>query len=110
MIALRWHIVVRVVFFGGRRTVRAQRPERCTSVIPANIQTGMLADEVTKLLQASPTFRAQCERIAAVPSVHVDLNVVHSLEVSRAETKITRYEFGAIGADVRIAFGQDYRE
>jgi len=110
MIAQRWHIAVLLVLLACRLMVRAQQPEVCTSAIPANIRAGMLAREVITILHASPTFRAQCERIAAVPSVHVDMIVVQSRETPRTETSIARYAFGAIRADVRIAFGQDYRE
>jgi len=110
MIAHRRYIVALLVLFSGLPTVRAQQPETCKSMIPANVQAGMLAHEVAKLLLASATFRAQCERIAAAPSVHVDLNIVQPLETPRTETGITHYQFGAIRADVRIAFGQDYRE
>src|SRR5262249_2000180 len=110
MIAHRRYIVALLVLFSGLPTVRAQQPETCKSMIPASVRAGMLAHEVAKLLLASATFRAQCERIAAAPSVHVDLNIVQPLETPRTETGITHYQFGAIRADVRIAFGQDYRE
>jgi hypothetical protein len=89
----------------------AQQPsEVCVSSIPANIQAGVLAQDITGLLQASPTFRMQCERIAEARSLRVHLELVQSLGGPRGETTITRYQSGALHASVRISFGQDYRE
>jgi hypothetical protein len=78
--------------------------------IPSNIQAGLLAEDIEALIHASPTFRAQCARIAAARALHVDVELVQTLGGPRAETTFTRYEAGAIRADVRISFGQDYRE
>lgn len=79
-------------------------------VLPANIHAGLLTRDMVALMQASPTFRAQCTRIAAAHNLRVDVELVQSLGIPRAETSITRYEAGAIRARVRIGFGQDYRE
>ncbi len=79
-------------------------------MIPGNIHAGLLAKNVAGLIQSSSTFRAQCERIAAARNLRVDVELVPTLGLVRAETAITRYEAGAIRAEVRIAFGQDYRE
>jgi hypothetical protein len=78
--------------------------------IPSNIQAGLLAEDIEALIHASPTFRAQCARIAVERSLHVDVELVQTLGGPRGETTFTRYEAGAIRADVRISFGQDYRE
>jgi hypothetical protein len=79
-------------------------------VIPANVHAGLLAQDVAGLIQSSPTFRAQCERIAAARYLRVDLELVQTLVIARGETVITRYQAGAIRANVRIGFGHDYRE
>jgi hypothetical protein len=89
----------------------AQQPaDVCVSSIPANIQAGVLAQDLTGLIQASPTFRAQCERIAETRYLRVDLELVQPLSGARGDTTITRYQAGALYASVRISFGQDYRE
>jgi hypothetical protein len=80
------------------------------SAIPTNIQAGLLAQDIETLIQASPTFRAQCERIAAARYLRVVVELVQIAGGPRAETTITRYQAGAVRADVRISFGQDYHE
>ncbi|HEX6465371.1 MAG TPA: hypothetical protein VFZ98_12990 [Vicinamibacterales bacterium] len=110
MIAFRWCVVLLLVLLATPRAVRAQASEVCTSTVPANIQPGIFAEYVLALLHASPTFRAQCERIAAVRYVRVELSLVLSLGGVRAETTIDRFQSGALRAAIRIAFGQDYRE
>ena len=92
------------------RVTCAQQWEPCVSTVPANIQAGLLTQDIVGLLQSSQTFRAQCARIAAALHVRVDLDLVQTLGGARGETTITRYEAGALRANVRIAFGQDYRE
>ncbi|HEX4565525.1 MAG TPA: hypothetical protein VH138_02795 [Vicinamibacterales bacterium] len=79
-------------------------------MVPGNIHSGLLARNVAGLIQSSSTFRAQCARIAAARNLRVDVELVQTLGAVRAETVITRYTAGAIRAEVRIAFGQDYRE
>lgn len=79
-------------------------------LLPPNIHAGPLRRDIVSLIQASPTFRAQCGRIAAARNLRVDVELVRALDGPRAETTITRYEAGAVRADVRIAFGQDYPE
>ena len=110
MIASRRSFALLLVLLAASRTVRAQESGVCMSAVPANIQPGIFTQGVLALLQGSPTFRAQCERIASARYVHVELTMVQSLGNVRAETTINRYESGALRADVRIAFGQDYRE
>lgn len=88
----------------------AQQLQMCVSAVPPNIDARLLTEDVIALLQASPTFRAQCDRIAAALNLRIDIELVHSLAAGRAETTITRFEFGAVRALVRISFGQDYRE
>ena len=90
MVAFRWFIVA--------------------MLIPANIHASLLAHDVIRLIQTSGTFRAQCVRIGTTPNLRVQLELVRTLGGPRAETTMTRYQAGALRADVRIAFGQDYRE
>jgi hypothetical protein len=105
-------LIAQMVLLGiGADVALAQQPsEVCVSSIPANIQAGLLAQDITGLIQASPTFRTQCARIAEAPYLRVDLELVQTLGGARGETTITRYQAGALHASVRISFGQDYRE
>ena len=89
---------------------QAQQRDVCVSAVPANIHAGLLTQEIVGLIQVSPTFRAQCERIAAAHHLRIDVELVHTIGVARADTVIRRYEAGALRAKVRIAFGRDYRE
>jgi hypothetical protein len=102
VLLLMWCVVPRAAY--------AQQAETCASTIPVNIRVGMFAQDVLALLQSSATFRAQCERIAAARQARVTITLVQSAALARAETTITRYEAGALRADVRIQFGRDYRE
>jgi len=110
MIACRRCVVLLVLVLPWSAVLVAQQSEICVSTIPPNVQPGILAEDLTALLQASATFRQQCARIAAVRSARVTVTLVQSPVRARAETTITRYSAGAVIADVRIAFGQDYRE
>ena len=103
-------LVVQGVLGGAEVRARAQQQDVCVSAIPSNIRAGVLAQDIIGLAQASPTFRAQCERIAASRVLRVDVELLQAVGSARAETTITRYSAGAVRADVRIVFGQDYRE
>ncbi len=70
----------------------------------------MLTRDVIDLLQRSPTFRSQCDRIAAARHVRIALTVAHGPATERARTTLNRYEAGAIRAEVVLHFGEDYRE
>jgi hypothetical protein len=83
----------------------------CESTLPSNIDAGMLQPTVVELLQRSATFRQQCRRVAAVRVLRVTLHVSTALDVgARGETTISRYEAGAIRADVVLRFAEDYSE
>lgn len=110
MIASRRCVVLLLMVLAASRVARAQELDTCTSAIPANIQAGVLTQDILALLETSQTFRGQCERIAAAHAVHVELHVTQLLGAVRAETTIDRYTGGALRADVRIAFGHDYPE
>lgn len=81
----------------------------CASSLPSNIDAGLLQPNVIELLQRSPTFRQQCQRIAAARVLRVSLHVGTAVEVGAlAQTVITRYEAGGIRADVTLRFSEDY--
>jgi len=102
-----WVLVLMVL---GGAGVQAQQSDAGAFAMPANIQAGLLTQDIAALIQSSRTFRAQCERIAGSRNLRVVVELVRALGGPRAETTIRRYEAGAVRADVRIAFGQDYRE
>jgi hypothetical protein len=76
----------------------------CT-VLPSSIQVdrtiGSLADD---LLELSPTFARQCERIEAGDMVYISIRALPKGEESccRARTTIRRYASGAIVAWIEI--------
>jgi len=79
--------------------------------VPANVDARLFTGDVRTLLRLSPTFRVQCQRIAADPRVLVHLSVVTTIDGGgRAQTTFHRYPTGAIVADVDVLFGGDYRE
>jgi hypothetical protein len=82
----------------------------CESTLPHNIDAGALAPIAIALLQQSPTFRQQCQRIAATFVLRVQVRLVPARHDSRAETTIRRYEAGGLRADVLLSFGEDYIE
>ena len=82
----------------------------CVSSLPFNVDAGMLQPVAIGLLQRSPTFQKQCERIASAVVLRVSIRVVLSTPSGRAQTTITRYDTGALRAEVLIRFGEDYYE
>jgi hypothetical protein len=81
----------------------------CESSLPSNIDAGMLQSNVLALLQRSATFQQQCMRIAAVRVLRVTVRVSTAVEVGAlAQTVITRYDAGAIRAEVTLRFSEDY--
>lgn len=87
-----------------------QAQDACATSVPANVRAGVLERDISTLLLASPTFRAQCERIAAATYLRVDIQIVQMFGGVRAETTITRYRTGFVRANVKVGFGQDYPE
>jgi hypothetical protein len=110
MFARRSCVVLLLMWSVVPCVANAQQAKTCASTIPANIRAGLFTQDVLALLQSSATFRAQCERIAAAREARVTITLVQSVALVRAETTFTRYEAGALRADVRIQFGPDYRE
>jgi len=83
----------------------------CESSLPLNIDAGPLHVEAIHLLHASPTFRRQCARVAVSPVLRVTVRLTGVLvETARAQTVISRYDAGAIRAEVTLRFGEDYQE
>lgn len=82
----------------------------CVSSLPFNVDAGMLQPVAIGLLQRSPTFQKQCERIASAVVLRVSIRVVYATASGRAQTTITRYDTGALRAEVLIRFGEDYYE
>jgi hypothetical protein len=83
----------------------------CSTSLPRNIDAGILAPELTALLQRSPTFQRQCARIASVAVLRVRIGISRRIDGrARAQTIIDRYESGAVRADVSLVFADDYVE
>lgn len=82
----------------------------CVSSLPSNVDAGMLQPIAVALLKRSPTFQKQCARIASTAVLKVSIRVVFMQALGRAQTTITRYEAGALRAEVLIRFGEDYYE
>jgi len=81
----------------------------CESSLPSNIDAGMLQPQVLGLLQRSPTFQEQCRRIAAVRALRVTVRVGTAVDGgAHAQTIISRYDAGAIRAEVTLRFSGDY--
>jgi len=109
MIARQWCVTLLVVLLAVPGTVCAQT-QACRTSVPPNVDAGLLTHDFIALLQRSDTFRSQCERIAAVPSVRVVIALQQDSEAPRAHTTMYRYQAGAIRAAVFIRFGEDFRE
>jgi hypothetical protein len=70
--------------------------------LPVNIQIAPeLAGVVAHMLQTSETFRRQCRAIASVRQLRVEVQVDDEVSVP-ASCDMSRYEFGAMKAVVRI--------
>jgi hypothetical protein len=82
----------------------------CASSLPFNIDAGTLEPIALALLQQSPTFKQQCLRIATTIVLRVQVRITRSLQGSRGQTTIQRYDTGALRAEVVLAFGEDYVE
>jgi hypothetical protein len=81
----------------------------CESSLPFNIDAGMLQSNVIELLQRSATFQQQCRRIEAVRVLRVTVRVGTAIAPGAlAQTVITRYDAGAIRAEVTLRFSEDY--
>jgi hypothetical protein len=89
----------------GTSRLLAQQPVPDCERIPANIDvTGPLRSIVERALAQAPTVRRQCRAIAAAPHVRVSvrLRAGRLLGGARAEATITRFEYGALFAEIRL--------
>ncbi|MEO6238860.1 MAG: hypothetical protein ABIQ52_17835 [Vicinamibacterales bacterium] len=82
----------------------------CSDKLPANIDSGMFASAILKMLSLSETFRDQCHRIAAQPALRVRLNITLQAADYRAVTVLARYEAGYLRAEVTLVFAENYVE
>jgi len=101
-------LLVFVVLLSAPASVAAQT--LCESSLPFNIDAGILEPIALALLQQSPTFKQQCLRIATTIVLRVQVRIIPALRGSRGETTIQRFDTGALRAEVRVAFGEDYVE
>ena len=101
-------LLVAVVLLGAPASLSAATV--CESSLPFNVDAGTLEPIALALLQQSPTFRQQCQRIAAAIVLRVQVRIVPALQRSRGETTIRRYETGSLRADIQLSFGDDYVE
>ena len=87
-------------------------PADCTH-LPLNIRADRaLVPIIEQALSQSPTIRRQCQTIAGVASVRVDVHLRSGRLIAgaRAEGRIVRYEFGAITAEIFIPVCVDQME
>ncbi len=99
----RWTIAV-VILVLVPRTLSAAPVAPCAA-IPSNIKVEpFFGDLVDGVVAGSPTFAAQCGRIAGDPSVRVVVQLLPKLEESccRARTVIQRHDSGALFATIEI--------
>jgi hypothetical protein len=103
--------VLSVIFAAALVVPAFLAPRTCISSLPPNIDAGLLQSDVITLLGRSSTFRQQCTRIAMAPYVRIRIDLGTPDErTSRAETRIQRYEAGAIHAAIVIRFSERYPE
>ena len=69
---------------------------------PANLRAGALQSTVELMWRASPTFRSQCARLAAEPTLHVSLwlDPFHPIANERAHAEISRVRGRLTHADI----------
>jgi hypothetical protein len=75
------------------------------AVMPQSIQVEVLLQSLTsRMLEASPTFKRQCDIIGASPSIVVKVRVVPAARntLTRATTTFRRYTSGLTVADVEV--------
>jgi hypothetical protein len=91
--------------------IAAESPQRRRCVLPANVQIPReLERAVARIYDRSPTFRAQCERIAGAGNLSVNVRIDPAIPSScRAFTMINRRGRG-IRADVHLPPGSDHSE
>jgi len=97
--------VLVVSWLSGGTLVRAENAQRDCEQKPDNIEVARTLQPVfAQALTQSPTVQRQCQLIAAAPHVRiaVRLQVGRLPGGSRAEATISRYEAGALFAEIRL--------
>lgn len=76
--------------------------------LPSNVSVpGAYDDLVDTMLRSSPTFRAQCSRIATTPGLHVSVQRSLNPAPQAALTHLIRQSDGRLEADVEIGLFGD---
>ena len=94
-----------VSWLSGGTLVRAQDAQRDCDQMPDNIEVARtLQPLLAQALMQSATVQRQCQLIAAAPHVRVAvrLQVGRLAAGARAEATISRYEAGALFAEIRL--------
>src|SRR5262245_36627787 len=108
---MRLAAVVSVLMVGMVCVGEVSASPVCESQLPGNVYAGMLEQSLLQLLQQSETVRQQCQRLAAMPRVRVQLFLSASLRpAARARATIVHYSAGAIRAEVTFGFAEDLAE
>ena len=97
--------VLVVSWLTGATPARAQNRQGDCGQMPENIEVARTLQPVfAQALAQSPTVQRQCQLIAAAPHVRVAVRLqVGRLKAgARAEATISRYEAGALFADIRL--------
>lgn len=79
--------------------------------LPRNFSVALLFERlIATMLEKSPTFRHQCVELARAPRLRtvIRLEMMMPLSDKRGETRIVRYETGALRATVGIGPTVDY--
>src|SRR5262245_52375966 len=94
-------MVVLLVMFGG---AIAAEPEQCRlSPLPANVELAQdLARVLRRVYDRSPSFRAQCERIARAGNLRVTVRIDTSIPSRCRAFTIVKRQGYEIRADVHL--------
>jgi hypothetical protein len=79
-----------------------QRTPPAVDAVPKIALIPALEAVVQKMLQRSPTFRAQWQTLAAHPELHIAVRIGAQLQPYRARTVVCRYEHGLIVAVIEL--------
>jgi hypothetical protein len=83
------------------------------STIPANLKVpGALRSLLEEVMRRSPTFRHQMQELRRAPHVKMAISYgdVSTWHVLRAESTVSRYEWGALQIDTRLYTARDVIE
>ena len=89
--------------------VFAQVTSKNDARIAPNLEAGALQPTVERMWRSSPTFRAQCARLAAEPTLRVSLWIdpFHPLASERAHAEISRVRGRLTHADIVLFDARD---